>query len=272
MTEIKRTLTIAGNDSSGGAGLAADLKTFTEYGTFGQVAVTTIVAMEPSNGWAHNVFPVELQVVEKQLETILASDQPLAAVKTGMIGTVELVELVAKTIRDNKLANVVIDPVLVCKGEDEVLNPETADALREFLVPLADVVTPNLFEAAVLAQTAPIKNVDAMKEAAVKIHALGAKHVVIKGGKALDGEQAIDLYYDGETFELLTSTKVTHGYNHGAGCTFAAAITAGLANGMSVKDAIHKAKDFVTAAIESGFAYNQYVGSVYHSAYRLDQN
>lgn len=269
MTEIKRTLTIAGNDSSGGAGLAADLKTFTEYGTYGQVAVTTIVAMDPANAWAHNVFPLDLLVVEKQLETILAGEEPLAAVKTGMIGTVDLVKLVARVIRENDLHNVVIDPVLVCKGEDEVLNPETADALREELVPLADVVTPNLFEAAVLAQTSPIKTVDQMKEAAVKIYELGAKHVVIKGGKALDNPQAIDLYYDGENFELLTTEKVTHGYNHGAGCTFAAAITAGLANGLNVSEAIHKAKDFVTAAIEAGFAYNQYVGSVYHSAYRL---
>lgn len=269
MTDIKRTLTIAGNDSSGGAGLAADLKTFTEYSCFGQVAVTTLVSMDPENGWAHNVFPIELSVVQQQLTTVMASEQPLAAVKTGMIGTVELVKLVSQTIRDEQLTNVVIDPVLVCKGEDEVLNPETADALREDLVPLADVVTPNLFEAAVLAQTAPLKTIEDIKAAAVTIHQLGAKHVVIKGGKSLDEDQAIDVYYDGKDFELLTSDKIKHGYNHGAGCTFAAAITAGLANGLSVKEAIYKAKDFVTAAIESGFLYNQYVGAVYHSAARV---
>lgn len=269
MTEIKRTLTIAGNDSSGGAGLAADLKTFTEFGCYGQVAVTTLVSMDPDNNWSHNVFPIELDVVKQQLTTVLASEKPLAAVKTGMIGTVELVHLVAETIELNQLKNVVIDPVLVCKGEDEVLNPETADALREKLVPLADVVTPNLFEAAVLAQTDPIKSIEDMEEAAKKIHALGAKHIVIKGGKALDDAQAIDLYYDGETFEVLATDKVNHGHNHGAGCTFAAAITAGLANDLSVKDAIHQAKDFVTAAIASGFAYNQYVGAVYHSAVRF---
>lgn len=269
MTKIKRTLTIAGNDSSGGAGLAADLKTFTEYGTYGQVAVTTIVTMDPATGWEHNVFPLDLIVVEKQLETILASDEPLAAVKTGMIGTVDLVKLVAQTIRNNNLQNVVIDPVLVCKGEDEVLNPETANALRQYLVPLADVVTPNLFEAAVLAQVSSIKTIDDMKEAAVKIYKLGAKHVVIKGGKSVDNEQAIDVYYDGKNFETLVTERVTHGYNHGAGCTFAAAITAGLANDLSMSEAIHKAKDFVTAAIKAGFPYNQYVGSVYHSAYRM---
>lgn len=269
MTDIKRTLTIAGNDSSGGAGLAADLKTFTEYGCFGQVAVTTLVSMDPENGWAHSVFPIQLSVVQQQLTTVLASDKPLAAVKTGMIGTVHLVKLVSQTIRDHQLDNVVIDPVLVCKGEDEVLNPETADALREYLVPLADVVTPNLFEAAVLAQTPPLKTTEDIKKAAVIIHQSGAKHVVIKGGKSLDKDQAIDVYYDGKDFELLTSDRLRHGYNHGAGCTFAAAITAGLANGLPVNEAIYKAKDFVTAAIESGFAYNQYVGSVYHSANRV---
>lgn len=270
MTNLKRTLTIAGNDASGGAGLAADLKTFTEYGCFGQVAVTTLVSMDPENGWAHNVFPIDLAVVQQQLTTVLASEQPLAAVKTGMIGTVDLVKLVAKTIVDSQLKNVVIDPVLVCKSEDEVLNPETAEALRQYLVPLADVVTPNLFEAAVLAQTAPLKTIEDIKTAAIIIHQSGAKHVVIKGGKSLDENQAIDVYYDGKDFELLTSDKINHGYNHGAGCTFAAAITSGLANDMSVKEAIYQAKDFVTAAIESGFAYNQYVGSVYHSAARVN--
>lgn len=271
MTHIKRTLTIAGNDASGGAGLAADLKTFTEYGCFGQVAVTTLVSMDPEKGWAHHVFPIELAVVEQQLTTVLASDQPLAAVKTGMIGTVDLVKLVSQTIRKHQLKNVVIDPVLVCKGEDEVLNPETADALREDLVPLADVVTPNLFEAAVLAQMPPLKTLENIKAAAVIIHQSGAKHVVIKGGKSLDETQAIDVYYDGKDFELLTTDKIFHGYNHGAGCTFAAAITAGLANDMPVKEAIYAAKNFVTAAIKDGFPYNQFVGSVYHSAARLTE-
>ncbi|NRK74406.1 pyridoxal kinase, partial [Salmonella enterica subsp. enterica serovar Typhi] len=121
------------------------------------------------------------------------------AMKTGMLGSVEIIEAAAKLIDENDIKNVVIDPVMICKGEDEVLHPETADALRELLVPRATIVTPNLFEAWQLAQTdKPIKTVEDLKEAAVKIHALGPKYVLIKGGSKLGHEKAIDLLYDGK--------------------------------------------------------------------------
>src|SRR5690606_997595 len=144
----------------------------------------------------------------------------------------------------------VIDPVMVCKGEDEVLQPENTEAMRELLVPRATIVTPNLFEAWQLAKTGPIKTVDDMKEAAAKIHDLGAKNVVIKGGIGIEHDKAVDLFYDGKEFTLFKLDKLETTYNHGAGCTFAAAITANLAKGCQVKDSVEAAKQFVTAAIE----------------------
>ncbi|KPL57996.1 pyridoxine/pyridoxal/pyridoxamine kinase [Rossellomorea vietnamensis] len=262
---MKKTLTIAGSDTSGGAGIQADLKTFQEHGVYGMTALTTVVTMDPNNHWHHNVHPLPLDTLEAQLETVLSVG--IDAMKTGMLGTVEIIELAAKKIDAFGLNKVVIDPVMVCKGEDEVLNPETTVAMREHLLQRATVVTPNLFEAGQLAETGPIKTIDGMKEAAKKIHDLGAKNVVIKGGKQLQHDKALDLFFDGNEFTLLEEEKVETTYNHGAGCTFAAAITANLANGQDVKEAVQNAKSFVTAAIKHGFKLNEYVGPVMHGAY-----
>ncbi|MDR1688614.1 MAG: bifunctional hydroxymethylpyrimidine kinase/phosphomethylpyrimidine kinase [Clostridiales bacterium] len=265
---IPLALTIAGSDSSAGAGMQADLKTFEEYGVYGMVALTAIVTMNPDNSWAHDVTGIEPPLIEKQLKTILAGKK-IDAMKTGMLANADMVKLVHKTITENNLKNVVIDPVMVCKGDDRVLNPENADAMRDLLLPVATVVTPNLFEAGILSGMGKLSNLEDMKKAAIEINKKGAANVVIKGGKALAGNEAADLFYDGANFEILTAPKITHTYNHGAGCTFAAAITAGLAAGLSVKNAVFKAKDFVTAAIKNGFAFNEFVGPVFHGAYRL---
>lgn len=262
-----KVLTLAGSDSSGGAGIQADLKTFQEHGVYGMTALTTIVAMDPKEHWKHRVFPIDTNTVEAQLETVLSVG--IDAMKTAMLGSVEIVELAARKIDEYQLTNVVVDPVMVCKGEDEVLLPETVDASRELLLPRALVTTPNLFEAWQLSKTGPIKTVDDMKKAAEKIIALGAKNVVIKGGKQLAHDKAVDLFYDGKQFVLLETEKIDTTYNHGAGCTFAAAITANLAKGESVLDAVFHAKEFVTAAIAHGWKLNQYVGPVMHGAYNL---
>lgn len=264
---MKKTLTLAGSDTSGGAGMQADLKTFQEHGTYGMTALTSIVAMDPNDGWKHNVFPIEATVVDKQLEC--AFSVGLDAMKTGMLGSVEIVQLGAKYIDQYNLKNVVIDPVMVCKGEDEVLLPETVDASRELLLPRALVTTPNLFEASQLSKLGPIQTIDDMKKAAERILDLGAKNVVIKGGKALNHEKAVDLFYDGHEFVLLETEKIETTYNHGAGCTFAAAITANLANGEDVFNAVLKAKQFVATAIKYGWKLNQFVGPVMHGAFNL---
>lgn len=270
MTTI-RALTIAGSDATGGAGMAADLKTFEEYGLHGQVALTTIVTMDPNNNWAHRVSEIPLEVVSQQLETILASDLPIKAMKTGMLGTPEIVKLVSDTLDSYSFGAVVIDPVLVCKGTDEVLNPDTAESIRTLLLPKATVATPNLFEAGVMSGLGTITDVEGMKEAAKKIHELGTDAVVVKGGKSFESDMAIDVYYDGERLEVLETPKVKDANNHGAGCTFAAAITAGLALGMSNYEAVKNAKEFVTAAIEHGFVYNKFIGPVFHGALRIEK-
>ncbi len=263
--KIAKALTLAGSDSSGGAGIQADLKTFQENGVYGMTALTSIVTMDPANNWNHEVFPINVDTVEKQLNTILSVG--VDAMKTGMLGSVDIIELGARKIDQHKLDKVVIDPVMVCKGEDEVLQPENTEAMRELLIPRATIVTPNLFEAWQLAKTGPIKTIDDMKEAATKIYELGAKNVVIKGGLGIEHDKAVDLFYDGQEFTLLKKPKLDTTYNHGAGCTFAASITANLAKGKSVKDAVTAAKEFVTAAIEHGWKMNEYVGPVLHGAY-----
>ncbi|RDU37418.1 bifunctional hydroxymethylpyrimidine kinase/phosphomethylpyrimidine kinase [Neobacillus piezotolerans] len=263
---IKKVMTIAGSDTSGGAGIQADLKTFQELGVYGMTALTTIVTMKPE-GWHHEVHPLPVETLKTQLETILSVG--IDAMKTGMLGTVEIIELAAKVIDENKLGKVVIDPVMVCKGEDEVLNPETTDAMRELLVPRATVVTPNLFEAGQLAKTGPIRNMDQMKQAAAIIHEQGAKYVIIKGGSKFDHEgKAVDLLFDGKNYKLYETEKIETTYTHGAGCTYSAAIAAGLAKGQEAEQAIDTAKAFITEAIKHGFKLNEYVGPTWQGAYR----
>jgi pyridoxine kinase len=268
---VHKVLTIAGSDSSGGAGIQADLKTFQEYGVYGMTALTTIVAMDPDQNWDHRVFPVPVETVEAQLKTILQG-VGVDALKTGMLGTVEIIELAARMIDRFNVERVVIDPVMVCKGTDEVLQPENTVAMIEHLLPRALVVTPNLFEAGQLSGLGTITTVEEMKEAAKAIHAHGAKHIVIKGGSKLQHEKAVDLLYDGETFEWLESERIDTAYTHGAGCTYAAAITAGLAQGLSVREAVHKAKRFITNAIRHSFPLNQFVGPVWPYANRQEKS
>lgn len=260
---MKKTLTIAGSDTSGGAGMQADLKTFQEHGTYGMVALTVVVTMDPKT-WSHSVTPLPTTLLQQQIDTALSTG--VDAIKTGMLSTQEIIEVASQAIQASNAKNVVIDPVMICKGDDEVLNPGNTVAMIEHLIPYATVVTPNLFEAGQLASMPTPKTIQDMQKAAKKIHALGAKNVVIKGGKALQHDQAVDLFYDGETFRLLATEKVSSIYNHGAGCTFAASVCANLANGLSVEESVFEAKQFVSAAITHGWALNDFVGPVMHGA------
>ena len=260
---LKKTLTIAGSDTSGGAGMQADLKTFQEHGTYGMVALTVVVTMDPKT-WSHNVTPLPTSLLKEQIQTALSTG--VDAIKTGMLSTEEIIKIASEAIQTSNAQHVVIDPVMICKGDDEILNPGNTTAMIDYLLPHATVVTPNLFEAGQLAGLPTPKTIEEMKIAAQKIHALGAKNVVIKGGKALQHEKAVDLFYDGTTFRLLATDKVPSIYNHGAGCTFAASICANLANGLSVYDAVYEAKQFVSAAIAHGWALNEFVGPVMHGA------
>ncbi|MDU4962364.1 MAG: pyridoxine/pyridoxal/pyridoxamine kinase [Sporomusaceae bacterium] len=264
---VYKALTIAGSDTSGGAGLQADLKTFQEFGVYGMTAITVIVTQNPAAGWNHDVYPLPLETLAAQLDTVLAGIG-VDALKTGMLASSEIIALVAKKLDQYGAKNILIDPVMVCKGTDEVLHPDAAVSIRNELAPRATIITPNVFEAAQLSGIA-IHSVDDMKAAAAAIHTLGPKHVLIKGGAKLGTEAAIDVLYDGSEFTVFEAPKIDTPYTHGAGCTYAAAITAGLAQGLPVPAAVKQAKDFVTLAIAHSFRLNDYIGPTYHAAHRL---
>lgn len=268
---IKKVVTIAGSDSSGGAGIQADLKTFQEYGTFGFSALTSIVTMNPDEGWSHTVTPIDPEIVEKQLKTIFTGGK-LDALKTGMLGTTGAIEATRQVIDTYQMENIVIDPVIACKGTSELLQPENVEAMTRLLLPKATITTPNLVEAGILSELGDLTSIEQMKKAAKLIALRGSKHVVIKGGHRLGLDKAVDIYFDGQQFEILENELIPTDYNHGAGCTFAAAITAGLAKGLSVEKSVKLAKDFVRAAIQQGIKINPYLGHVWHGAYNHAEN
>ncbi|WP_291291294.1 bifunctional hydroxymethylpyrimidine kinase/phosphomethylpyrimidine kinase [Enterococcus sp.] len=263
---MKKVLTIAGSDSTGGAGIEADLKTFQEYGVFGFASIAAIVTMDPTTGWSHEVTAMTAALVEKQLISAFAGE-PMDALKTGILGNEANIAQAAKMIQQQQVKQVVVDPVIACKGTANILQPKSVDALKEHLLPLADVATPNLIEAGILSGLGDLQNIADMKAAAKKIYQLGAKCVVVKGGHRLASPKAIDVVYDGQSFTILESQRIETDFNHGAGCTFSAAITAGLAKGLTTLESIKLAKDFVAAAIRQGVLINPYVGHVWHGAY-----
>ncbi|MCE5044753.1 bifunctional hydroxymethylpyrimidine kinase/phosphomethylpyrimidine kinase [Staphylococcus epidermidis] len=266
---LKKVLTIAGSDTSAGAGMQADLKTFQELDVYGMVALTSIVTMDKET-WSHDVTPIDMNVFEKQLETAISIGPD--AIKTGMLGTQDIIKRAGDVFVESGADYFVVDPVMVCKGEDEVLNPGNTEAMIQYLLPKATVVTPNLFEAGQLSGLGKLTSIEDMKKAAQVIYDKGTPHVIIKGGKALDQDKSYDLYYDGQQFYQLTTDMFQQSYNHGAGCTFAAATTAYLANGKSPKEAIIAAKAFVASAIKNGWKMNDFVGPVDHGAYnRIEQ-
>ena len=269
MMALKKVLTIAGSDTSAGAGMQADLKTFQELDVYGMVALTSIVTMDKET-WSHDVTPIDMNVFEKQLETAISIGPD--AIKTGMLGTQDIIKRAGDVFVESGADYFVVDPVMVCKGEDEVLNPGNTEATIQYLLPKATVVTPNLFEAGQLSGLGKLTSIEDMKKAAQVIYDKGTPHVIIKGGKALDQDKSYDLYYDGQQFYQLTTDMFQQSYNHGAGCTFAAATTAYLANGKSPKEAIIAAKAFVASAIKNGWKMNDFVGPVDHGAYnRIEQ-
>ena len=268
--------TIAGSDASGGAGLEADLKTFEEYGLYGMAAVTLVACMDPDNNWSHKVFPLDENALRSQLETVFKG-AGVAAAKSGMLGSFYAVDLTEEYIANYKIKNYVLDPVMVCKGAGEALNPELNAAVAKKLLPLAELATPNLFEAEQLSGLKEISGIEQMKEAAKIIHGKGARHVFIKGGARLKdavtaaAPKALDLFFDGKEFEILEEDLIHTTWNHGAGCTTSAAIASGLARGLSARDAAALAKKFITASLKAGFALNRWVGPGNPSAWRKDR-
>ncbi|MFC5468239.1 bifunctional hydroxymethylpyrimidine kinase/phosphomethylpyrimidine kinase [Cohnella suwonensis] len=263
--KVARALTIAGSDSGGGAGIQADLKTFQELRAFGMSAITAVTAQNTLG--VRGIYPLPAEAVRMQIDAI-GEDIGADAVKTGMLFGDEIIVAVAEGIRRFGWRNVVVDPVMIAKGGASLLQEQAVRALKESLLPLAMVVTPNIPEAEVLTGIA-ISGVTAKKEAAKRLADFGAKHVVLKGGHDVSEDgQAVDLLYDGRDFHEFRSARRDTRHTHGTGCTFAAAITAELAKGRGVAEAVEVAKAFIQAAIEDSLELGQGHGPTNHWAYR----
>ena len=240
---MKRALTIAGSDSGGGAGIQADLKTFAALGVYGTSALTAVTAQNTLGVTGVQELPPDM--VASQIDAVV-SDIGADAVKTGMLANSGIIRVVAGKVTEHGLSNLVVDPVMVAKGGDPLLQEEAVDALRTLLVPLALVVTPNLPEASVLVGYRVV-TLEQARRAARDIVGMGSRSVVVKGGH-LQGD-AVDVFYDGSEFREFSSPRVDTTSTHGTGCTFASAIAAGLAKGMGVEEAVGQAKAYVTEAI-----------------------
>lgn len=262
---MKRILTIAGSDSGGGAGIQADLKAITLLGGFGMSVLTALTAQNTVGVQAIHEVPASF--VEKQIDSVL-SDIGADAIKTGMLSSKEIVEVVVKKIEQYVVAIVVVDPVMVSKSGAHLLRKDAQKAVIERLIPLATVVTPNLFEASVLTGR-KVNSLDEMREAAAQIWGLGAKNVVIKGGH-LKGK-AIDILFDGESYTEIEGPRIKTKNTHGTGCTFASAIATLLARGETVPGAARKAKNFITMAIRAGLSLGKGTGPTNPTAYVLKE-
>lgn len=247
---VNVAFTIAGSEATGGAGAQTDLKTFHKLGTFGAAALTCIVSFNPRDNWNHQFVPIDSDVISQQIDAIVAVHNP-DTVKIAMLGTVPTIDAVAEKLAEHEWKNVVVDPVLICKGQEPGAALDTDNALKEKIIPFATVVTPNVFETEQLSGL-KVTDLDSLKAAAQKIHDdLGVPYVVAKGGAVLPGPDAVDVLYDGEDFAEFRTPKIGERYVSGAGCTLAAAITAELAKGASVRDAVQTAKNTVTDAIRN---------------------
>jgi hydroxymethylpyrimidine/phosphomethylpyrimidine kinase len=255
---VGRALTIAGSDSGGGAGIQADLKTFSAFRVFGSSVLTAITAQNSVG--VHGVFDLPPEFVARQIDAVL-SDIGADAVKLGMLSTAPIVGAVAGRLRAHGARAVVVDPVMIAKSGDPLLQPDARAALVRDLLPLAEVVTPNLHEAGALAGM-PVGSLAEMEEAARRIRALGPRHVLVKGGHLK--ETATDLLWDGRTLTRFDAPRLDSPHTHGTGCTFSAAIAANLALGRPLIEAVREAKAYVTAAIREGFALGRGVGALRH--------
>jgi hydroxymethylpyrimidine/phosphomethylpyrimidine kinase len=246
--ELARVLIVAGSDSSGGAGIQADLKTVSALGAFAMTAITALTAQNTTG--VFGIVETDPEFVVLQMRACF-EDIGCDAIKTGMLANEGIIRAVAEEIRRHPEVPVVIDPVMISKSGRALLDPQAVESLRRNLIPLATLVTPNLHEAGALTNQ-EIGNIDEMKAAARMIHGFGARSVVVKGGH-LEGD-AVDVLFDGQGFMEFPAARIPTRDGHGTGCIFASAIAANLAKGKSVLESVALAKEFVTAAIREGLA------------------
>ncbi len=245
MTAI--AVTIAGSDSGGGAGIQADLKTFSALGVYGASVIAALTAQNTKGVTGiHDVPPA---FVTAQIDAVF-SDLAVDAVKIGMLSHPDVIAAVADGLDQYKLDKVVLDPVMVAASGDRLLLPEAVDVLRNVLIPKAMVITPNLPEAAALLETAMARTESEMQDQGEKLLALGAKAVLMKGGHGSGGE-SVDLLIEPNSVARLAAERIATDNTHGTGCTLSSAIAAGLAKGLSLAEAVREAKAYVTAAIKA---------------------
>lgn len=240
-------LTIAGSDCSGGAGIQADLKTFSAFGVYGAAVLTALTAQNTRGVDA--VMAVPADFIAAQVASV-ASDLNVAAVKTGMLGDRVTVQAVVAALKQHRLGPLVVDPVMVATSGDVLLAPDAITAVRDDLLPRADILTPNLHEAARLSGEAVAKTEADMERQGRKLLALGCKAVLVKGGHS-DGD-AIDILVTSAGTRPYAAARIETRHTHGTGCTLSAAIAAGLARGQTTEDAIARAKDYVWQALQAG--------------------
>jgi hydroxymethylpyrimidine/phosphomethylpyrimidine kinase len=249
---MKNVLTIAGSDSGGGAGIQADLKTFAARGTYGMSVLTALTAQNTRG--VQGVFEIPAAFVQQQIDAVM-SDIEVDVWKTGMLSSAEIIGVVAERARHYGIKHLVVDPVMVAKGGDPLLQPQARDALIQELVPLAEVITPNHHEAQVLTGL-EIATLEDARAAAAAIQQMGARNVIVKGGHLPTIEDAVDVLYDGKTFTEVRAPRIMTKNTHGTGCTFASAIAAEVAKGHSVNEAVRIAKSYLTAALRAAESLN----------------
>ncbi|MFN2747152.1 MULTISPECIES: bifunctional hydroxymethylpyrimidine kinase/phosphomethylpyrimidine kinase [Bacillus] len=261
---IYKALTIAGSDSGGGAGIQADLKTFQELKVFGMTALTAITAQNTTG--VHGVYPLSPEALAKQIEAV-AEDLRPDAVKTGMLWSAEMIEVIAENITRYDLGNVIVDPVMIAKGGASLLNDEAVETLKRRLLPLAYAATPNIPEAEVLTGRS-IKTMDDRKKAAEELHKMGVRYPIIKGGHQPENQKVTDLLFDGESFIEHINPYIETKNTHGTGCTFAAALTAQTAKGCEIHEAFQVAEEFVHEAVANSLDIGAGHGPTNHFAYQ----
>ena len=262
---MKKVLSIAGSDCSGGAGIQADLKTFSAHGVFGMSVIVSVVAENTSR--VIDIQDITPDMIEKQIDAVF-EDIEVDAVKIGMLSQLDCMEMVAAKLRQYTPKNIIIDPVMYAKNGCPLMNPTSIDTLIKTIIPLGNLLTPNIPEAE---KIAGIKIYDAgdMEKAAIAIYQMGCKNVLVKGGHAVGN--ATDILFDGNEFHRFSAERIDTQNTHGTGCTFSSAIAANLALGLDMREAVSKAKEYVTIAIRHSLSIGKGHGPTHHF-YELYKN
>lgn len=254
-----RALTIAGSDSCGGAGIQADIKSFSANGVYGMSVITAVTAQNTMG--VFKVQDIKPEIIEAQIDAVF-QDIRVDAVKIGMVSKIESIKAISNALkRVDNLCKVVLDPVMISKSGYNLLSPDAKETLVKELFPMAELITPNLPEAEEILGI-EIENLNEMKEAAKKLINLGPKAVLVKGGHLKD--DATDLLYDGREFTLFQQQRLNTKNTHGTGCTLSSAIAANVAKGMGLKEAVTLGKEYITGAIEHSFELGKGVGPTHH--------